>query len=96
LSPAARCDIGPVTLIFAEEHMSQPIDYKPGEMDVASHHDMYHLFNVLLNWGALAVATLLIFLVLFLCAHAGFFPSAIVAALVCGGGVLGLSRPKAH
>jgi len=84
------------TLRFVEEHMSQPIDYKPGDMDVASHRDMYHLFNILLNWGGLAVATLLIFLVLLLCAHAGFFPSAIVAAVVCAAGVFWLSRPKAH
>ncbi len=76
--------------------MSQPTDYKPGEMDVASHRDMYQLFNVLLHWGGLAVATLLIFLVLLLCAHAGFFPSAIVAVVVAAAGVVWLSRPKAH
>jgi hypothetical protein len=76
--------------------MSQPIDYKPGEMDVASQRHMYHLFNILLNWGGLAVATLLSFLVLFLCVHAGFLPSAIVAVVVCGAGVFWLSRPKAH
>jgi hypothetical protein len=76
--------------------MSQPIDYKPGDMDVASHRDMYHLFNILLNWGGLAVATLLIFLVLFLCVHAGFLPSAIVAVVVLGAGVVWLRRPKAH
>ncbi len=76
--------------------MSQPIDYKPGDMDVASQRDMYHLFNLLLHWGGLALATLLIFLVLFLCVHAGFFPSAIVAAIVLGAGFVWLSRPKAH
>jgi hypothetical protein len=76
--------------------MSQPTDYKPGHMDVASQRDMYHLFNVLLNWGGLAVATLLVFLVMLLCVHAGFLPSAIVAVVVLGGGVLWLLRPKAH
>jgi hypothetical protein len=65
-------------------------------MDVASQRDMYHLFNVLLNWGGLAVATLLVFLVMLLCVHAGFLPSAIVAVVVLGGGVLWLLRPKAH
>ncbi len=96
MSQAARCDIGAATLHFAEEHMSQPTDYKPGHMDVARHRDMYQLFNVLLNWGGLAVATILIFLVLLLCVHAGFLPSAIVAVVVCGAGVFWLSRPKAH
>ncbi len=76
--------------------MSQPIDYKPGDMDVASHRDMYRLFNFLLNWGGLTLATLLSFLVLLLCAHAGFLPSAIVAVVVFGAGFLWLRRPKAH
>jgi hypothetical protein len=76
--------------------MSQPIDYKPGDMDVASHRDMYKFFNTLLHWGGLALATLLIFLVLFLCVHAGFFPAAIVAVVVFGAGFVWLSRPKAH
>jgi hypothetical protein len=96
LSPAAQCDIGALTIRFAEEHMSQPTDYKPGHMDVASQRDMYHLFNILVRWGGLAVATLLIFLVLLLCAHAGFLPSLIVAVVVAGAGALWLSRPKAH
>jgi hypothetical protein len=76
--------------------MSQPTDYKPGHMDVASHRDMYQLFNILLHWGGLAVATLLSFLVLLLCAHAGVLPSLIVAVIVCGAGVVWLLRPKAH
>jgi hypothetical protein len=85
-----------MTLRFAEEYMAQPIDYKPGDMNVASQRDMYHLFNNLLHWGGLAVATLLIFLVLLLCVRAGVLPSLIVAALVCGGGVVWLTRPKTH
>jgi hypothetical protein len=76
--------------------MSQPIDYKPGDMDVASHRDMYRLFNFLLNWGGLTLATLLSFLVLLLCAHAGFLPSAIVAVVVFAAGFFWLRRPKAH
>jgi MFS superfamily sulfate permease-like transporter len=76
--------------------MSQPIDYKPGDMDVASHRDMYRLFNFLLNWGGLTLATLLSFLVLLLCAHAGFLPSAIVAVVVFAAGFVWLRRPKAH
>jgi hypothetical protein len=76
--------------------MVQPIDYKPGDMDVASHRNMYHFFNTLLHWGGLALATLLSFLVLFLCVHAGFLPAAIVAVVVFGAGFVWLRRPKTH
>jgi hypothetical protein len=80
----------------AEDHMTQPIDYKPGDMNVAGQRDMYHLFNLLLHWGGLAIATLLIFLVLLLCAKVGVLPSLIVAAIVFGGGFVWLRRPKSH
>jgi len=76
--------------------MSQPIDYKPGDMDVAGQRDMYHFFNVLLHWGGLAIATILIFLVLLLCAQAGVLPSLIVAVAVFAAGFVWLRRPKAH
>ena len=76
--------------------MAQPIDYEPGKMDVAGQRGMYQLFNTLLHWGGLAIATLLIFLVLFLCVHAGFLPAAIVAVVVFGAGFVWLSRPAAH
>jgi hypothetical protein len=76
--------------------MAQPTDYKPGEMNVAGQRSMYHVFNLLLHWGGLAIATLLVFLVLFLCVHAGFLPAAIVAAVVFGAGFFWLTRPKAH
>jgi hypothetical protein len=76
--------------------MAQQIDYKPGDMDVAGQRDMYHVFNVLLHWGGLAIATLLSFLVLLLCVHAGFLPALIVAVVIFGAGFVWLRRPKAH
>lgn len=76
--------------------MSQPIDYKPGEMNVAGQRSMYQLFNLLLHWGGLAIATLLVFLVLLLCVHAGFLPAAIVAVVVFAAGFFWLTRPKPH
>jgi hypothetical protein len=79
-----------------EEPMAPTTDYKPGEMDVASQRSMYSLFNALLHWGGLALATLLAFLVLLLCAKAGLLPSLIVAAIVLGAGIAWLSKPKAH
>jgi hypothetical protein len=57
---------------------------------------MYHLFNTLLHWGSLALATILSFLVLYWCAHAGLLPSALVAAIVAGAGTVWLRRPKTH
>jgi hypothetical protein len=81
--------------------MAQPTDYQAteyhrGEMKVDEHLSMYHLFNMLVHWGSLALATLLSFLVLSLCAHAGLLPSAIVAVIVAGAGTVWLRRPKAH
>jgi len=76
--------------------MAQPTDYKPGDMNVAGQRSMYQLFNLLLHWGGLAIATLLVFLVFLLCAQAGFLPSAIVAVVVFVAGFVWLTRPKAH
>ncbi len=73
--------------------MAQPTDYKPGDMDVAGQRGMYQLFNALLHWGGLVIATLLSFLVLFLCVHAGFLPAAIVAVVVFAAGFTWLRRP---
>jgi cytochrome c oxidase subunit IV len=81
--------------------MAQPTDYQAteyhrGEMKVDEHLSMYHLFNTLVHWGSLFLATVLSFLVLYLCAHAGLLPSAIVAVIVAAAGTFWLRRPKAH
>ena len=68
--------------------MATPADYNRGDMDVSMQTSMYHRFNGLLHWGALLIATGLTFFVLWLCAHAGFLPSLIMAAIVIGLGSL--------
>ena len=71
-------------------------DYNRGGMDVSMQTSMYHRFNFLLHWGALLLATGLSFFVLWLCAHAGFLPSLIVAVIVFGLGSFWLRGSTAN
>ena len=71
-------------------------EHNRGDMEIAGHAATYRAFNNLLHWGALFLAAFLSFWTLWLCAHAGFFPSAIVAVVILGLGTWWLRRPKAH
>ena len=76
--------------------MDTPAEYNRGDMDVSMQQSMYHRFNGLLHWAALLIATGLTFFVLWLCAHAGFLPSLIVAAVIIGLGGFWLTRSKSN
>ncbi|MBE7218944.1 MAG: aa3-type cytochrome c oxidase subunit IV [Caulobacteraceae bacterium] len=59
-------------------------------MEIAEQVSTYRFFNDLVKWGSLAVATLVFFLVLLFCVHAGFFPALVLAAILLGLGIFGL------
>ncbi len=60
------------------------------DMEISEQVSTYRFFNGLVKWGSLGVATAVFFLVLLFCAHAGFFPSLILAAMLLAAGVFGL------
>ena len=64
--------------------MAQTGDYHRGEMPVDGQKSTYMLFNGMVHWCGLGVAALVAFLVIWLCAHAGFFPALLVAAVIMG------------
>jgi hypothetical protein len=74
----------------------QATEYNRGEMKVDEHVSMYRLFNALVHWGSLVLATVLSFFILLLCARIGFLPSATVSVMIAVIGTLWLRRPKPH
>lgn len=76
--------------------MATPAEYRRGDMNVGMQQSMYHRFNFLLHWGALLIATVLSFFVLWLCAHTGFLPALIVAVIVFGAGSVMLRGSKSN
>lgn len=62
--------------------MADAHDYHRGEMDVAEQASTFHGFVLLTKWGSLALAAVLTFFILWLCAHASFIASAVVAVLI--------------
>ena len=77
--------------------MAGPSDYHRGEMDVSAQASTYHFFMGLTKWGSLAIASALVFLVLWFCANAGFFRSAIAGVILLVLGIVALrERKPAH
>ena len=74
--------------------MAGSSDYHRGEMDVSAQASTYHFFMGLTKWGSLAIASALFFLVLWFCAHAGFFRSAIAGVILLVLGIVALKERK--
>lgn len=81
---------------MAESLGADSHDFERGEMPVAEQASTFHRVMGLFKWGSLALATLLIFFVMWLCTPASFFPSAVVAVIVLVAGFVFLSRKPAH
>jgi len=74
--------------------MAGPSDYHRGEMDVAAQASTYRGFLSLSKWGSLYLAAGLLFWILWLCAHAGFFRSAIAAVVMVVLGTIFMREKK--
>ncbi len=70
----------------------QAQDYTRGEMDIHAHKASFHAFTLMSKWGSLAVASMLLFLVLWFCTKAGFGAAAISAIIVAVLGYLVLRQ----
>ena len=77
----------------AGEH--NPVDYNRGDMEVHAHRSMYSRFNALVHWGSTAIAAIVAFLVLWLCAHIAFLGALIVAVVIVAVGVW-MNRTTGH
>ncbi len=63
-------------------------EYHKGEMEIADQAATFHGFVGMTKWCSLALATSLLFLTVWLCAHAGFMRAAIAAIVVLVLGIL--------
>jgi energy-converting hydrogenase Eha subunit B len=75
--------------------MAQTGEYHRGEMPVVDQRSTYTLFNSMVHWCSAAIAALVAFLTIWLCAHAGFFPALVVAVVIMGVAVF-MSRKPGH
>ncbi len=76
---------------------SQATTYHRGEMDISEQTATFEFVMRLTKWGSLAVATLVLFLALWLCAGAGFMGAFSTAVVVVVLGVFILrDRPEGH
>jgi membrane-bound ClpP family serine protease len=70
--------------------------YHRGEMDIHEQAATYEFVMKLTKWGSLAVASLVLFLVLWFCTGTGFFGAAITAIVLIALGVFFLrAKPEA-
>ena len=71
-------------------------DYHRGEMKIDAQASTFHGFIGLIKWSSLAIATAVLFLSVWLCAHANFFQALIVAVIVMAIGIVLLKeKPSA-
>ena len=69
-------------------------EYHRGDQDIHEQVETFHLVMGITKWGSLTIASLLLFLVLWFCADAGFLTAFISAAVLATLGVIFLrSRP---
>ena len=59
----------------------EPIDYTIGSMDISEQTATFDVFMGLTKWASLGVAALVLFLVVWFAAGAGFFPALITAVV---------------
>lgn len=64
----------------------------PHDPDLVAHERTYHVFNVLLRWCMLLLATTLLSLTLWFATPAGFWGALVVGTVVFIAGYLGLVR----
>lgn len=69
-------------------------DYHRGEMDVAEQASTFHGFIVLSKWGSLAIVTVLLFFILWICAHATVLMSVLASVVTAVAGVFLLKEKK--
>lgn len=68
--------------------MAEPAhDYHRGEMEIGAQAATFHGFVGLIKWGSLAIAATVLFLSIWLCAHAGFWRAAIFTGILIAAGV---------
>jgi hypothetical protein len=78
-----------------EKNMAQSGEYHHGEMPVAGQRETYVLFNAMIHWCGAAIAALVAFLTIWLCAHAGFITGLVVAVVIMGAAAL-TARKSGH
>ena len=69
-------------------------DYHRGEMDVTEQVSTFHLIMGITKWGALVLASFLLFIVIWFCTTAGFVSGFITGAVVLVLGFLMLREKK--
>ena len=69
-------------------------EYHRGDMDIHEQKTTYHAFGVGTKWGCVALASLLIFLVLYFCTDVSFFPAIGTGVLVLVLGIVFLREKK--
>ena len=77
-------------------HAAETAAHEHGQMDVAEHTATFKGVMGMFKWGSLWTAALLIFLTMWFCTPAGFFPAAAVTVIVLVlGGIFLRSKPNA-
>ena len=70
--------------------------YHRGDQDIAEQVSTFHLVMNITKWGALHIAALLVFLVLWFCTDAGFVTGLISGIVVMVLGIVFLRRGRGH
>lgn len=63
-----------------------------GSMDVTEQRSTYRVFDFLVRWGSLGVASALLFLTLLFCTAVGFFGAAIPTVILLVAGIVVLRK----
>lgn len=80
---------------MAEPHADH--DYQRGTQDIAEQRSTFSLVMGLTKWGSLAVATILLFLVMWFQPDGSFFTALIAAGVMAVAGIFVLrDKPGAH
>jgi thiamine transporter ThiT len=74
----------------------QASSYHHGDQDIAEQVSTFHLVMNITKWGALHIAALLVFLVLWFCTDAGFLTGLISGVVVMVLGIVFLRRGGGH
>ena len=79
---------------MAEPHAAHSDDaaYTRGEMQIVEHKATYKAFDVLLRYGSLAIAVLVLFLTLMFCTGVGFIGAAAPAVILLAIGLVVLRK----
>lgn len=73
------------------------LDHHHGDMDIHAQQASFHAFLVFTKWGCVALASGLLFLVIWFCTTGGFLAGAVAGAVVLALGIALLrERAPAH